>query len=102
MANLTQAKLINADLRGAELTEADLTGAIMLQTNLTGIAFNPKVGTLPDIAFIAYAHGLSSLRFTRSPISLIELREAFKKSGLRQQEREITFAIRRTWRASSW
>jgi hypothetical protein len=33
---------------------------------------------------------------------LVELREAFKKSGFRQQEREITFAIRRTEREHSW
>jgi hypothetical protein len=37
---------------------------------------------------------LSLLKYKQSPHALVELREAFKKYGLRKQEREITYAIK--------
>jgi hypothetical protein len=40
--------------------------------------------------------------FSRSPAALIALREAFKKAGLRTQERQLTYAIEFTRRRKAW
>lgn len=42
------------------------------------------------------------MTFKQTPTSLTLLREEFKKRGLRNQEREITFAIKFTERRNAW
>ena len=111
-ANLSGADLRKADLRdagliGADLRDADLSKAVMRNANLTeaelgGAIFELKAGSLPDIAAISSARGLSKLRFEDSPHALIELREAFKKAGLLTQERKITYAIKHANRKALW
>ena len=64
--------------------------------------YQPVPETLPVIPYIARAKNLAHLRFESSPHGLIELREAFKKAGLRAQEREITYAISRGQRRKDW
>ncbi len=91
--NLSQADLTRADLRKADLRGADLTGA-----NLAETIFEPTPGALPLIHTVALASNLWRMSFQATPLSLVELREEFKRRGLRRQEREITYAIRHTER----
>ena len=97
-ANLTEANLTGVDLTEADLTEADLTGADLRGADLTGVWFEPKLGCVPYIPSMQAANNLSSLTFRDSPHGLIELREALTKAGLREQEREVTYAIEHTKR----
>ena len=129
-ANLREANLSQADLKGAALDEADLKGAKLLGADLrranlsavllhkaflfdteltkanvssadvSAVTFEPR--SLPDIRSIAFARPLSTMRFEYNPRALHELREAFKKAGLRQQEREVTYAIKHTERHKGW
>lgn len=98
-SNLNKADLRRARLKYADLRNSDLRKANMANANLTGakmadVIFEPRAGSLPDIAAISSTRGLSKLRYEDSPHALIELREAFKKAGLLTQERKITFAIK--------
>lgn len=93
-ANLSDADLIGADLRGAVLIKTVMRNADLTEAKLAGAIFEPKAGSLPDIAAISSAEGLSELRYEDSPHALVELREAFKKAGLLAQERQITYAIK--------
>jgi hypothetical protein len=45
---------------------------------------------------------LDTLVFRTSPAGLFALREAFKKGGMRTQERQLTYAIERTKRLQAW
>lgn len=85
-----------ADLTDAEFIEADLTHANLEDVMFDNTIFELKAGALPYVQTIALAHGLSKLTFKYSAHSLIELREAFKKAGLQEQERAVTCAINRS------
>jgi uncharacterized protein YjbI with pentapeptide repeats len=93
-ADLRNASLKYADLRNSDLRKADMALANLTEVQMTGVIFEPRAGSLPDIAAISSARGLSRLRYEDSPHALIELREAFKKAGLLTQERKITYAIK--------
>ncbi|GAB6909756.1 hypothetical protein JCM12296A_56040 [Desulfosarcina cetonica] len=93
-AKLEGARLNEAKLEGARLNEAKLEGAELIKANLQGAIFEIEPNTLPEIRSTGTAVNLAFLRYKESPHALIELREAFKKYGLRQQEREITYAIK--------
>jgi len=93
-ANLQEANLRRADLQEANLSDADLQEANLEKANLKGAIFEIKPGKLPNIPSIAKARFLSSLTYSELPHSLVELRAEFKKSGLRKQEREVTYAIK--------
>jgi hypothetical protein len=103
-ANLEGAWLNSANLKGASLIGTNLKEAMMDRANLEGVIFEIEPNNLPDIVLISRAVNLSLLRYDRSPHALVELREAFKKYGLRRQEREITYAIKHSGylNAKSW
>lgn len=89
-----------ADLRKAILKGADFTAAY-LDTDLDGVVFEVKPGHLPNVPSLALANNLFKLKYAVSPHSLVELREAFRKAGMRREEREITYAIRHEERLRS-
>lgn len=98
-ANLSRANLQESYLKEANLKEAKLQGtnlheAIFSGANLEGVIFEIKPNNLPDVPSIADTKNLSLLKYVNSPHALVELRTAFKKYGLRKQEREITYAIK--------
>lgn len=112
-ADLRHASILFSNLRGAQFREADLRGAYLVadlreavllgtklndaelnNSNLSGAVFEIKADFFPDIAGIAYVKGLAYITYDNTPQALFELREAFRKVGLRQQEREITRAIK--------
>jgi len=90
--------LIAKEGKCADLRKANLQGA-----NLSNCNYEPKAGAPPDIPSTAKAKGLSSLTSENDePHGLVDLREGFKKLGYREQEREVTFAIRCSDRRYSW
>jgi uncharacterized protein YjbI with pentapeptide repeats len=103
-ANFQNARLKEADLKNAKLYSANLEKAWLFQTelkdaefsdaNVQNLIFDIKRNSLPDVLSMANTNNLSQLKFSLSPHALVELRKAFKESGLRKQEREITYAIK--------
>jgi len=100
-ANFSEAVLWQVDFIGANLSEADLTGSDVKGANFSHTIFELRSGALPDIGSCAQAVNLSEMVYTNSPQALIELREAFAKAGLRQQEREVNYAIMHTRRVQA-
>ncbi len=101
-ATLNDATLLAANLEGADLTKADLGGADLNGANLAGVLLEPKHTALPFLPGIAAAEGLGYLTYKSSPAYLVALREAFKKAGYWQQEREIICALKRTAASRAW
>jgi uncharacterized protein YjbI with pentapeptide repeats len=93
---LQGANLTNADLQGVNLTHANLKGAYLAGADFEATRFEIEPGTFPDIPSIALARNLSLLKYVYLPNALVELRNKFKEYGLRKQEREITYAIKRS------
>jgi uncharacterized protein YjbI with pentapeptide repeats len=112
-ANMGEANLTNAKLGGADLTKADLrwavlAGAILDNTNvtdtrfasarLTGAIYSITEG--PPASYVADIKDLATIRFpVEGETGLVQLQDLLQKSGLRQLEREVTYAIERgrTW-----
>jgi len=102
-ADLTEAFLFRAHLYMANLTEADLTRAYLKGAYLSGALFEPKPGTLPEGTKLLYLRGLDSLKFDGTGSNgLMDLREIFKKAGMREDERQVTFALNHNRRVNAW
>ncbi len=99
-ANLTGADLSGADLTGADLGEADLNGADLTLATLDRANFEPKA--LPELRTTATAHGLELLIYWNTPDALVQLRKQFQDAGFREQERKITYALKRGEAGRSW
>ena len=107
-ANLVRANLSGANLDGANLTHADLSSANLDGANLKdtrisyailGNAFYAPVSEPPN-SFVAGIKGLETVRFTReigggTETGLVQLRDLLQKSGLREDERKLTYALER-------
>jgi hypothetical protein len=93
-ANLQKAVLSGANLRSAHLIGADMTGAFLGRADLSHVVFSPKAGAFPEVEDMALARNLHEMRFVSTPVSLVRLREEFRRNGLRIPARAITFAIR--------
>jgi Pentapeptide repeats (8 copies) len=107
MADLAETNLEGADLRGAQLQGADLTrarlqGADLMGADLLGAIYEPEPESLPHLWTLVRAKNLEAMVFRDSPAALVALREAFKKAGLRTQERQITYALEHTKRLQAW
>lgn len=104
MANLSRAGLYKANLTNTGLKGANLSGAALVETNLTGVYLEGAImsgvifepSELPSVDSIAGASRLSEMTFHNSPRALVKLRNSFRETGYRQQEREVTYAIRHT------
>ena len=97
-ANLDKANLQQAELRGANLHRASLDEA-----KLAGAIYEPKPESVPAHWTLTHPDSkLDELVFVNNPSGLIELRDAFKKAGMRTQERQLTYAIERTKRLQAW
>lgn len=101
-ADLSGAFLDKTNLEGANLFEADLQGATFWDAEVSGLIFQSKLGTLPHIASISTAKGLRLLTYNESPHAMVELRDAFKNAGLRDQERQLTYAIKHNERIKTY
>jgi uncharacterized protein YjbI with pentapeptide repeats len=99
-ADLRTANLDNAYLDDADLTGADLTGANFHGADVAGAHFEPK--SLPELRGIAAARNLELLTYFDNPDSLVQLRKQFEDGGFRDQERKITYALKRREAELSW
>lgn len=100
--NLEGADLSDADLRNALLVGVNLKHAVFRNTNLSGAVFEPQPQALPQVEDIAEAKNISEMQYLHSPRGLIELRESFRRAGMRTQERQITYAIKHTELLLPW
>jgi uncharacterized protein YjbI with pentapeptide repeats len=92
-ANLKDATLVQSTLQYAGLDGAELIGADFADSSFSKTLFTPK--SIPNIRGIAAASGLELLTYNQSPDALNELRKQFKDGGFRDQERKITYALKR-------
>jgi uncharacterized protein YjbI with pentapeptide repeats len=91
-ANLSEAKLNNARLNGAELRAASVAGAKLGYADLTTATYAPE--SAPPSSDVAGIRGLSTVTFPAGEVTgLVQLRDLLQKGGLRDLEREATFAI---------
>ena len=96
-ANLSLAKLNKANLQWAELSQAviqysSLDGAQLAYADLTHAIYSPN--SAPPNSFVAGIQGLETVIFPPGEeVGLIQFRELLQKAGLRDLERETTFAI---------
>jgi hypothetical protein len=99
-ASLHKANLNWAHLRRADLRDADLSGAVLGGAELDGAIFEPT--SLPEARDIAGATGLEFLTYENRPDALVQLRKQFQDGGFREQERKITYALRRREARQLW
>ena len=101
--DLQKAHLHWANLQGVLLEGADLSEADLSRANLQGAVYEPNPGKLPIFwTMTDPRNNLQTLVFHNSPAALMTLREAFKKGGMRTQERQLTYAIEHTKRLQAW
>jgi hypothetical protein len=102
-ANLQEANLGGANLQEGNLWGANLPGAFLGGATLTRVIYEPNPESLPRILdFAERPTRLEEMIFVHSPAALMTLREAFKKAGMRAQERQLTYAIEHTRRHQAW
>lgn len=101
-SNLRKADLSYANLEKAELLGTNLEDAKLSFTNLKEAIYEVKPDNLPNLISLRNAKNLETMRFKNSPHALENLKQAFKKIGYRQQEREITYALKRSEFESVW
>ena len=90
--DLSGADLTGADLAGAKLIGVELKGAKIAGANLAGATFQPT--SAPAKGYLYSLEGLASVNFNPGQTSgLVLLRAALREAGLRDLEREATFAI---------
>ena len=103
-AHLDGAKLIKTHLEGADLTEARLDGADFTQSNVENarLAFTSvhevvyAPASPPPDGYLEGLEGLHTVTFPRGRQSgLVQLRTLLQNAGLRDLEREATYAIER-------
>ena len=99
-ANLLQAQLTNTDLTDASLRQADLTDAQLRGSNLTRAVFEPKSNPAPS-SFLG-VKGLWTMTYSQNRSGLAVLRQDLAKAGMRQEEREVTYALKHTEREWAW
>lgn len=92
-AMLKEAKLLFAELDFTQLFDTDLTAADVARATVTYTTFEPK--DLPNIRAIATARNLKLLTYVYNPDALAQLRKSFKDGGFLDQEREVTYALKR-------
>lgn len=91
-ANLQEANLLDANLQGAQLYFSDVTDTKLARVNLNRSVFAPS--SQPPDGYLEGLEGLRSVIFPPgSQSGLVQLRELLRQSGLRDLEREATFAI---------
>jgi uncharacterized protein YjbI with pentapeptide repeats len=92
LADLSKADLLYANLSKAELYQANLTETVLARANLTDAVYAPA--SPPPDSYLEGIRGLSTVQFPEgSGSGLVQLRELLQKAGLRDLEREATYAI---------
>lgn len=90
--NFTDSNLSYADFSDAKLVETELQGARFDGVNLAGATYDPS--SPPSTRYLGGIRGLSEATFpTGQPIALVKLRNLLRDAGLRDLERQATYAI---------
>jgi hypothetical protein len=97
---LSQAGFFDCDFTDANFS-GDLTATAFVQSSVRNITYEPKPGTIPDFESLR-ASELKTFQFSESAAGLVQLRNAFKQNGLRDEERAVTYAIERTRVRHAW
>jgi hypothetical protein len=85
-----------ADLSGANLGDAKLGGANLSMANLDGTYLDIDPDSLPKLHLLpGFARNLQFVKFNETPAALIKLRNEFKDLGMRTEESQLNYAIRR-------
>jgi len=104
-ANLTDAVLHRSNLTKTNLTETVMTNALLHFANLTETIYFPKYGTAPDIIGLSIADHFQTVIYYDSRLgapALVELREAYRKAGMRQMERLMVYLLKLGERKANW
>jgi|GEM_PF-2503666 len=95
-ANLTYANLKSARLIGANLYKTRLNSANLAYTRFIPLFDNKPATQLPEFRLWQFARNLALVRMGSDTISKFhQLREDFKRNGMRPEERGITAALQR-------
>jgi hypothetical protein len=95
VAHLVDAVLTFAHLEDARLEGAQVSKATLAYADLTGAIYAPA--SEPPAPYVAGIRGLSMLHLPPGEeIGLVQLRKLFQDGGLRDLEREATYAIERS------
>ena len=90
--NPSPSDFTGADLSGADLSGADLSNARLSHVILSNAVY--QTPTAPNVGYLSGMAGVQTLRFRQGQeIGLVLLRNALQQVGLRELEREATFAI---------
>ena len=92
-ARLNSAILNEAKLDGADLEDADMAGAVLYKADLKGAIFEPS--SIPEPRKIAAARNLEFVTYNENPHALTQLRKEFRDGGFREEERKVTYALKR-------
>jgi hypothetical protein len=91
-ADLSRADLSGANLNHADLSDVQVTKAKFANSNLIGAVYAPM--SEPPDAYVAGIGGLSTVSAPPgNEIGLVQLRKLLRDAGLRDAEREVTYAI---------
>lgn len=111
-ANLKNATLERTNLNNALLTGVSLSGALLQETYLhnadiegadfSGAVFEINKNSFPKTGVLAKAKHLELLTYLDDSEPLSHLRESFKDGGFRDQERQITFALKKRQAQILW
>jgi uncharacterized protein YjbI with pentapeptide repeats len=89
-----------ADLERANLRFAEMQGAGLYGADLSRAIFEPT--SIPEIRGMASALHLEDLTYKDNPDALVQLRRQFQDEGFYEQERKITYALKRREAERSW
>src|SRR5262249_24419721 len=96
-ADLSHAPLMYANLSGPDLRAAKLDGADLPYADLANTYLDFDPDSLPLLAWhLEFAKNLQLVRFRVGPAALVRLRKGFKDLGMRTQESQLNYAIRRS------
>lgn len=95
-AILEDASLMRAELKGVNLFRTDMKNAVVWGANLHNSCYQVKIDRQPGLVGLSETKNLHTMYTDSSSHALAELRQIFRKAGLRQKEREITYAIKRS------
>jgi len=92
-ANLSYANLVHANLSYANLAHANLNGAKLANADLTGATYVPN--SEPPNPYVSGIRGLATVQLpsARDEVGLVQLRKLLQDAALREEERQVTYAI---------
>jgi uncharacterized protein YjbI with pentapeptide repeats len=92
LSKLDQADLSGSNLNEADLSDASIAGTHLADVDLTRARYAPN--SAPPDSYVARIKGLETVSFPAGQqVGLVQLRDLLQKAGLRDLERQATFAI---------